>query len=76
MDEAASQQQQQQQQQPQPTAHTEGRSGKRPGDWTCVQCSNLNYVWREQCNRCRMSKSGNDLALKYGAHTPDAPDCT
>ena len=27
------------------------RSGKQP-DWTCPDCKNKNFGWREICNRC------------------------
>lgn len=26
------------------------------GDWNCAQCQNLNYAFRDTCNRCQNSK--------------------
>ncbi|KAK9868052.1 hypothetical protein WJX84_004457 [Apatococcus fuscideae] len=31
------------------------RSGKQP-DWTCPDCKNKNFGWREICNRCGINK--------------------
>jgi hypothetical protein len=28
----------------------------RPGDWYCGYCNNLNFSFRNFCNRCRLSK--------------------
>ena len=28
----------------------------REGDWTCSDCSNLNFAFRVKCNRCGISK--------------------
>ena len=28
----------------------------RPGDWYCKYCFNLNFSFRNTCNRCRLSK--------------------
>lgn len=28
----------------------------RPGDWLCLYCNNLNFAFRNSCNRCRFSK--------------------
>ena len=25
---------------------------KNKGDWICCKCSNLNYAFRDSCNRC------------------------
>ena len=30
------------------------RTGKQP-DWNCAECSNKNFGWRQQCNRCQAS---------------------
>lgn len=29
----------------------------RPGDWNCFQCGNINFKIREECNKCKLSKS-------------------
>lgn len=29
---------------------------ERPGDWYCKYCNNLNFSFRNACNRCRLSK--------------------
>mmetsp|Transcript_18800 Transcript_18800/g.34090 ORF Transcript_18800/g.34090 Transcript_18800/m.34090 type:complete len:150 (+) Transcript_18800:67-516(+) len=31
--------------------------GVREGDWVCSNCSNLNYGFRQECNRCETDKS-------------------
>ncbi|CAG5128410.1 unnamed protein product, partial [Candidula unifasciata] len=36
-----------------------GGSG-RDGDWTCDDCGNTNFSWRDSCNRCHSSKPGGD----------------
>jgi hypothetical protein len=30
-----------------------GQENKRQGDWICVLCNNLNYSFRDNCNRCK-----------------------
>ena len=27
-------------------------SGERVGDWVCIACTNLNFAFRQVCNRC------------------------
>lgn len=35
-----------------------GNSGQhRDGDWICSECSNKNFAWRNECNRCQAPKS-------------------
>ena len=29
---------------------------ERTGDWICKYCKNLNFAFRNECNRCKMSK--------------------
>lgn len=29
---------------------------ERKGDWICVECKNLNFAFRTECNRCHISK--------------------
>ena len=31
----------------------------RAGDWTCVKCNNLNFSFRNKCNRCGLPKELN-----------------
>ncbi|KER25383.1 hypothetical protein T265_14223 [Opisthorchis viverrini] len=33
------------------------QAGSREGDWSCAQCGNINFSWREQCNRCHVPRS-------------------
>ena len=33
----------------------------RPGDWICTLCSNTNWEWRAQCNRCHTCKDSGDV---------------
>jgi len=38
-----------------PGGWTDGPASKletRPGDWKCKQCSNINFSWRDKCNKC------------------------
>ena len=30
------------------------RTGKANADWTCPECNNRNFGWREMCNRCKV----------------------
>jgi hypothetical protein len=30
--------------------------GERTGDWICRNCRNLNFAFRTECNRCKLSK--------------------
>lgn len=32
----------------------------REGDWICHKCNNLNFSFRNVCNRCGISKTEND----------------
>jgi len=29
-----------------------GKLETRPGDWRCPKCSNVNFSWRDKCNKC------------------------
>ena len=29
---------------------------ERAGDWICKNCKNLNFAFRNECNRCKMTK--------------------
>lgn len=31
----------------------------REGDWTCMECNNLNFAFRTKCNRCGLSKDAS-----------------
>lgn len=33
----------------------------RAGDWICVKCNNLNYSFRNKCNRCQMQTKKQNL---------------
>ena len=28
----------------------------RPGDWKCLECENVNFSWRDKCNKCEEPK--------------------
>ena len=32
---------------------------ERPGHWICNNCQNLNFSFRNNCNRCNLSKNKN-----------------
>ena len=34
---------------------------EREGDWHCYQCKNLNFKFRNKCNKCGCNKSDSDL---------------
>ena len=36
--------------------------GNAPGDWKCPDCGNINFAFRERCNRCNMGRPGGKLA--------------
>ena len=29
---------------------------ERNGDWICKKCKNLNFAFRQECNRCKLNK--------------------
>ena len=33
---------------------------ERDGDWTCFYCKNLNFSFRNECNKCNISKEKSD----------------
>ena len=35
--------------------HRMNQNNKK-GDWTCINCRNLNYSFRTVCNRCKIPK--------------------
>ncbi|KAL7021949.1 hypothetical protein ACKWTF_012085 [Chironomus riparius] len=41
----------------------------RDGDWICSECSNKNFAWRKECNRCNAPKSddGNGSSSRGGS---------
>ena len=30
---------------------------ERTGDWICKKCKNLNFAFRQECNRCKLPKN-------------------
>ena len=32
---------------------------ERSGDWICKKCKNLNFSFRQECNRCKFPKKGS-----------------
>ncbi len=36
---------------------------EREGDWICVKCKNLNFAFRNNCNRCGLTKSENQKLI-------------
>ena len=48
-------------------SYKKGKKGKflkgfkeRDGDWTCYYCKNLNFKFRNECNRCHITKEISD----------------
>ena len=37
---------------------------ERIGDWTCFSCKNLNFTFRNVCNRCKLPKERSNLLSK------------
>ena len=33
----------------------------KENDWKCVNCNNINFSWRNECNRCHLEKYKNDI---------------
>lgn len=38
-----------------------GQQSHRAGDWICVKCNNLNYSFRNKCNRCQVQTKKQNL---------------
>lgn len=36
-----------------PVATAAAKKGRKDGDWVCPFCSNLNFSFRNECNRCK-----------------------
>lgn len=36
---------------------------ERQGDWSCPKCRNLNFAFRQICNRCQLPKTEAELML-------------
>jgi hypothetical protein len=39
-----------------PTKKKQKKFQEREGDWTCSKCKNLNFAFRQECNRCKLPK--------------------
>ena len=37
-------------------ALVKSRDIKKPGDWNCFRCGNINFKIREECNKCQLAK--------------------
>jgi len=37
---------------------------ERPGDWVCIKCKNLNFAFRNSCNRCHTLKTESNLLFE------------
>jgi len=47
-------------------------SNLRAGDWVCLLCNNLNFSFRNECNRCQMqTKEQNQLQSLYISEDPN-----
>ena len=36
---------------------------EREGDWICLKCNNLNFSFRNICNRCHLTKTENNSLI-------------
>lgn len=61
-------------QQPLKTLKKPGQENKRQGDWVCMLCNNLNYSFRENCNRCKNLTREENTKL-YGKKDYAADNC-
>ncbi|XP_070503372.1 RNA-binding protein cabeza-like isoform X2 [Chironomus tepperi] len=43
-----------------------GGGQHRDGDWICSECSNKNFAWRKECNRCNAPKSDDGNGSSRG----------
>jgi len=44
-----------------PASQTEQKkSYERDGDWACQRCKNLNFSFRNACNKCNLSHDASD----------------
>lgn len=44
---------------------------ERKGDWKCSKCKNINFAFREKCNKCKMAKEESD---NYQKEIPNIED--
>ena len=44
---------------------------EREGDWICVQCKNLNFAFRNNCNRCGLTKNENQKFIEKFINNDD-----
>ena len=33
---------------------------EREGDWPCYRCKNLNFAFRDKCNKCQMTRDESE----------------
>ena len=38
-----------------------GPKDRRPGDWDCGRCGNMNYARRDSCNKCEVGVFGQKI---------------
>merc|ERR1719283_604810 len=38
----------------------------RPGDWKCLECGNVNFSWRDKCNKCEEPKGDTPAIVAEG----------
>ena len=44
---------------------------ERTGDWICKSCQNLNFAFRNKCNRCGLQKSEENYVIKKNEEKSD-----
>ena len=37
---------------------------EREGDWSCYRCKNINFAFRDKCNKCKMAKDESEMRFK------------
>ena len=46
---------------------------ERSGDWICKKCRNLNFAFRNECNRCGLQKKDCLETVKHNEENDPAP---
>jgi len=44
------------------SSRSKGTTSSRSNDWACANCTNMNWEWRTQCNRCHACRDPEEIA--------------
>merc|ERR1719330_1539621 len=56
-------------------AGDDGQSRAKPGDWTCQACGNLNFSYRDKCNKCGEARGTNTKRMGMKSGDWICPNC-